>query len=68
MDLKAQQERLDSIKWQDSLIAGCDTCGSYAFCSVCNKEEEYPCANAEARYKKGRLRMATVHFKIGNND
>lgn len=67
MDFKAQQNRFDEIKWFDSIVAGYDRCGSYEFCGRCNKEEEYPCAHAAYRLRKG-TRIATIRFKIGKND
>lgn len=68
MDFKKQQERFDVIKWYDSILAGCDRCGTYEFCAVCNKEEENPCACAAYKYRKGWVRIATIRFKIGNEN
>ncbi len=65
MDFKAQQDRFDDIKWYDSIVAGCDRCGSYNFCEVCNKEEPNPCARAASRYQKRLIRIATIHVKLG---
>ena len=68
MDFKAQQERFDVIKWYDSIVAGCDRCGSYEFCGLCNKEEENPCARAAYKFRKKGVRIATLRFKIGENN
>lgn len=46
MDFKAEQDRLDKIKWDDSMREGRDKCGTYDFCACCKKEAQYPCARA----------------------
>ncbi|MBQ8885473.1 MAG: hypothetical protein IJY62_03805 [Clostridia bacterium] len=55
MELKEIQERFDLEKCNDSRIAGKDTCGEYEFCVCCDKEEEYPCANARVRYEQAAV-------------
>ena len=38
-------------------------CGSYEYCSVCKKEEEFPCAKAKRRVtnkKSGKTRVAVL--------
>ncbi len=60
MDYKLQQERMDDIKWYDSIVAGEDRCGSYDFCVKCKKESKYPCARAKLRYEHGLVRIATI--------
>ncbi len=60
MDFKARQDKLDVIKWYDSIVAGEDRCGTYAFCVKCRKKEEYPCARAEDRYEKRYVRVAII--------
>ncbi|MBQ9113644.1 MAG: hypothetical protein IJY05_01840 [Clostridia bacterium] len=60
MDYKTQQQIFDDVKWYDSVKAGDDKCGTYAFCSRCRKEEEYPCARAKHRFERGYVRIATV--------
>ncbi len=50
MNFKAEQERFDVIKWYDSIVAGEDQCGCYAFCGYCNKTETEPCARAAYRF------------------
>jgi len=46
MDYSKKQKQLDVKKWIDSEISGYDTCGTYSYCSSCNKSEAYPCACA----------------------
>ncbi len=60
MDFKARQDKLDVIKWYDSIVAGEDRCGSYLYCEKCRKSEPYPCAKAEDRYERGYVRVAVV--------
>lgn len=43
--LKSKQDELDAIKWRDSELNG-DKCGTYDYCTVCDKATEYPCARA----------------------
>ncbi len=74
MDFKTQQDAFDGVKWYDSILAGCDRCGSYEFCHLCNKAEAYPCARAMDRLAHGctsleadkkRGKFATVRIKVG---
>ena len=44
--LSKKQQELDIQKWNDSLQAGYDTCGTYDYCANCNKELENPCEMA----------------------
>lgn len=60
MDFKAWQKDFDEKKWQDGIIAGNDTCGTYEFCVKCNRTESEPCARAAYRYKNRRVRIATI--------
>lgn len=62
MTLKEQQMKFDNEKWQASIVAGEDLCGTYAFCSYCTKTATYPCARA-ARKAAGPIRVATVRKK-----
>ncbi len=65
MDFKSQQEQFDKIKWYDSIVAGCDRCGSYEFCAVCDKAEEYPCAHAAYRNKQSvQTPIATIRLRV----
>lgn len=50
MDYSKKQSQLDVKKWVDSEIKGYDTCGSYNYCSSCNKDAAYPCAYAYDKY------------------
>ena len=50
MDYSKKQKQLDVKKWVDSEIKGSDTCGSYNYCSSCNKDAAYPCAYAYDKY------------------
>ena len=43
------QDRMDVDKWLESERQGRDMCGTYAYCSFCDKTEAYPCANAYMR-------------------
>lgn len=47
--LAERQNLLDIDKWLASEAAGCDLCGTLAFCPYCDKAETHPCARAEAR-------------------
>ena len=60
MNYKARQDQFDNIKWYDSILAGKDQCGSYAFCGKCRKAEPYPCARAAHRYENGYVRVAVL--------
>ena len=66
MNFKEQQEKFDKIKWHDGIVMGGDMCGTYDFCSVCDKSLQYPCARAAYKYKRGSVRVATVRLKIGD--
>ncbi len=69
MDFKSQQDRFDVIKWYDSIVAGYDTCGSYAFCDDCEKSEPEPCARAAYRHKiQGWTKIATIQIKFGKGE
>lgn len=48
--LKNKQKTLDTIKWIDS-ENGVDKCGSYPYCTKCDKAKEYPCARAYYAFK-----------------
>lgn len=60
---KNEQQKIDVAKWKESEECGADRCGSYSFCALCKKEEEYPCAKAKRREcnQKGRIRVAVLH-------
>lgn len=44
--LTKKQQEMDVKKWNDSQKAGYDTCGTYDFCSKCDKSLENPCDKA----------------------
>lgn len=44
--LAKKQDELDNIKWRDSEEKGIDTCGTYGYCVMCDKQATYPCARA----------------------
>jgi hypothetical protein len=50
--LSAKQKKFDEQKWLDSEKLGFDTCGTYKFCSKCDKSVENPCENAKAKHSK----------------
>ena len=52
MDKQQRQQQLDVEKWEDSAAKGYDTCGSYDYCSACDKSVEFPCATAEEKAAK----------------
>ncbi|MCX4362154.1 MAG: hypothetical protein OSJ74_02025 [Clostridia bacterium] len=53
MITKKQQE-MDIKKWNDSQRAGYDTCGTYDFCSNCDKTAENPCDKASKASKAAK--------------
>ena len=44
--LTKKQQEMDIKKWNDSQMAGYDTCGTYHFCANCDKSLENPCEKA----------------------
>jgi hypothetical protein len=60
MDFKAWQSEFDERKWKDSIITGGDTCGSYEFCSKCDRSESEPCARAAYRFQNRRVKIASL--------
>ena len=46
MELREKQQELDVIKWEKSYHLHMDACGSFNYCSFCDKSKEYPCARA----------------------
>lgn len=60
MNFKKQQDQFDKVKWFDSIRAGMDTCGTYVFCDVCQKDEMNPCARAAHRRANGYIRIAVI--------
>ena len=62
MDYSSKQKELDVQKWVDSEIRNYDTCGSYSYCSNCNKSDAYPCACAYEKYA-ATIKIATPKTK-----
>ena len=61
MDYKKQQDKIDKMKWADSVAAESDLCGTYDFCVACDKTLENPCARAAYKYKRANtVKVATV--------
>ena len=60
MSYKSEQKKFDEVKWYDSIVAGCDRCGTYEFCAKCKKAEKYPCARAKFRYENNLVRVAVI--------
>ncbi len=58
MDKQERQQQLDVEKWNDSQAKGYDTCGSYDYCSACDKSVEFPCAAAEEKAAKAAKKPA----------
>lgn len=44
------QEELDRIKWEKSVNLGFDACGSFDFCTRCDKYQSDPCIKAFNKY------------------
>ena len=63
MTLEKKQEMFDSLKWKESVETGNDLCGTYDFCSLCEREKSFPCARAQKRYNGEGVRVATVRKK-----
>ncbi len=63
MTLEAKQEIFDNLKWKESMETGKDLCGTYDFCSLCEKEKSFPCARAQKRYNGEGVRLAVVRKK-----
>lgn len=50
MKIEKKQEELDKIKWNKSVALGFDACGSFDYCSKCNKLNNNPCASAYSEF------------------
>lgn len=57
-----EQKKIDVKKWNESAESGEDKCGTYSFCALCQREQEYPCAKAKRREsnRKGKVRVAVA--------
>ena len=54
MEYSRKQKQLDVKKWVDSETKGYDTCGSYDYCSSCDKDVKHPCVcNFFSQYNYG---------------
>ena len=51
MDYQEKQNELDAAKWEKSQRLGIDACGTFNFCSKCNKSLDHPCARAWEIYE-----------------
>lgn len=49
------QSEHDIMKYFESQKAGKDLCGTYKYCSLCNKKNKFPCGAAYDRLKKERI-------------
>lgn len=49
---KQLQSMLDARKYEQSVKAGKDLCGTYKHCIYCNKKNKYPCAAAVTKFQK----------------
>ena len=58
MNKVERQNALDVQKWIDSEQKGYDCCGSYEFCSKCDKQVEYPCAVAYDAFNAKTVKAA----------
>ena len=51
-ELKALQDELDVMKWNDTQArGGQDTCGTYDYCVKCDKSTDFPCARAKTVFE-----------------
>ena len=69
--ISRKQEKLDEIKWYIGNEIGCDPCGTFEYCSKCDKSEENPCENALNRFKESKRQKSKSKqskIKIGNSD
>lgn len=55
---KLVQNEFDVTKWLDSEAKGVDTCGTYAFCSYCDKSVNDPCEAAYSACEKVKKALA----------
>ena len=63
MSLETKQEAFDNLKWEASMQTGEDLCGTYDFCTLCEREKSFPCARAQKRYSGEGVRIAVVRKK-----
>lgn len=61
--LTKKQQEMDIKKWNDSQNAGYDTCGTYDYCTFCDKSLENPCDKALTAGKKVKTTAAAKSSK-----
>lgn len=53
MELCELQKILDEDKWEESIRQNRDVCGEFPYCKHCDRQAEFPCAQAyRAHYAK----------------
>lgn len=58
MKITKRQMQLDKLKWEISESMGVDACGSFEFCSVCDKEKENPCDKAYRKFRREQKKLS----------
>lgn len=59
MAITKRQQELDKIKWDRSVELGYDACGSFDYCSMCDKSLENPCDRACTKMNEKQEESAT---------
>lgn len=52
MAISKKQQELDAIKWTKSQEMGADACGTFDYCTKCDKTKENPCDKAYTAFNK----------------
>ena len=60
--LTKKQREIDVRKWKKSEQLGTDACGTFSFCTECNKKEENPCDKAMRRCAKRKNAKKELYF------
>lgn len=68
MRVDKKQEELDKIKWDKSVALGFDACGSFDYCSKCNKDKKNPCANAYSDFFSEELEIMIEEIKASEKE
>ena len=63
MTLEEKQEIFDNVKWEAGVEKGEDLCGTYDFCTLCEREKSFPCARAQKRFNGEGVRVAVIRKK-----
>lgn len=50
MAISAKQNEIDKMKWFKSIDIGTDACGTFDFCSKCDKNLSNPCEQAYDKF------------------